>query len=128
MGAGVNVLLVKVSPATVLCLLVFAHALADYPLQGDFLARGKNRNAPIPGVPWWICLSAHAAIHAGLVGLCTGSLALGLAEFFIHSVIDLGKCDGGFGEGSRAFAIDQLLHIVCKVLWVIALVGLPFIP
>jgi hypothetical protein len=90
-GARVNVLLVQVSPATVFCLLVFGHALADYPLQGDFLARGKNRNAPIPGVPWWICLSAHAVIHAGLVGLCTGSLALGLAEFFIHSVIDLGS-------------------------------------
>lgn len=33
--------------------LVAGHALADYPLQGDFLARAKNRAAPIPGVPWF---------------------------------------------------------------------------
>jgi hypothetical protein len=123
----VNVILVQVSPATVFCLLVFAHALADYPLQGDFLARGKNRNAPIPGVPWWICLSAHAVIHAGLVGLCTGSLALGVAEFCLHWIIDLAKCDGAFSAGERAFVEDQLLHIMCKALWVVALVGLPFI-
>lgn len=33
--------------------LVAGHALADYPLQGDFLARAKNRTAPIAGFPWW---------------------------------------------------------------------------
>ena len=32
--------------------LMVGHALADYPLQGDFLAKAKNRTAPIPGVPW----------------------------------------------------------------------------
>jgi hypothetical protein len=29
-----------------LALLIFAHFLADYPLQGDFLAKGKNRGPP----------------------------------------------------------------------------------
>jgi hypothetical protein len=33
--------------------LIAGHALADYPLQGDFLSRAKNRSAPIPGFPWW---------------------------------------------------------------------------
>jgi hypothetical protein len=33
-------------------LLLVVHALCDYPLQGGFLARGKNEINPIPGVPW----------------------------------------------------------------------------
>jgi hypothetical protein len=31
--------------------LLVAHVLADYPLQGAFLARGKNHRNPIPGIP-----------------------------------------------------------------------------
>jgi hypothetical protein len=34
-------------------LLLVDHALADYPLQGDFLARAKNHTAPIPGISWY---------------------------------------------------------------------------
>jgi hypothetical protein len=40
--------------------LVAAHALCDYPLQGDFLARAKNRAAPIAGVPWYQDCQARA--------------------------------------------------------------------
>ena len=32
---------------TQIALLVAAHALADYPLQGEFLARAKNRFQPL---------------------------------------------------------------------------------
>lgn len=32
-----------------LFILIAGHALADYPLQGDFLAKGKNHKAPIAG-------------------------------------------------------------------------------
>lgn len=99
-----------------LALLIAGHALADYPLQGDFLARGKNHTAPIPGVPWWQAMWAHAAIHGGTVGLITGSLWLGLAEFAVHFAIDRGKCSGLYG-----FNADQALHIVCKVAWVAVL-------
>lgn len=91
------------------------HAVADYPLQGDFLARGKNHKAPLPGVPWYQCLVWHAMIHAGAVALATGSVALGLAEFFAHILIDFSKCQGWFG-----FNTDQALHIVCKIAWAIA--------
>jgi hypothetical protein len=98
--------------------LVVGHSVADYPLQGDFLARGKNHSAPLPGVPWLICLMAHAAIHAGAVALATGSVALGCAEFVIHCAIDYGKCDGRFG-----FVTDQILHVGCKVVWVVCAVG-----
>ncbi len=93
--------------------LIFGHFLADYPLQGDFLARGKNHKNPIPGVPWYQCLFAHAVIHGGVVGYITGHPMLGVAEFFAHGAIDWAKSEGIIG-----FNHDQALHIVCKILWV----------
>lgn len=98
---------------TLFALLLVGHALADYPLQGDFLARAKNRTAPIPGVPWYQALFAHAAIHGGFVGVITGSVWLGLAEFVIHAAIDDAKCRGWI-----SYNTDQALHIACKTLWV----------
>lgn len=95
-----------------LLLMLFWHALADYPLQGDFLAKAKNRSAPIPGVPWWQALTAHAAIHAGGVGIITGSAWLALAEFAAHFAIDDLKCRGRIG-----FNTDQALHVACKAAW-----------
>ena len=102
---------------TILFWLLVGHSIADYPLQGDFLARGKNHRAPLPGVPWWICLVNHAAIHAGAVAIATDSFGLALAEFFWHVVIDFSKSQGWFGEGEQAFTIDQALHVACKVVW-----------
>lgn len=99
--------------------LLVGHALADYPLQGDFLAKAKNRANPIPGVPWIHGLLPHAAIHGGFVGAITGSVWLGLAEFVVHCLIDDAKCTGKFGsDPARAFNIDQALHVACKVVWV----------
>lgn len=94
-------------------LLLVGHALADYPLQGDFLATAKNRTAPVRGVPWWQALSAHAAIHAGFVGVITGNVALGGAEFVAHFITDDLKC-----RGKISFNTDQLIHVFCKVAWV----------
>lgn len=104
-----------------LLLLFFVHALADYPLQGDFLARGKNHLAPLPGVPWWHCLIAHGAIHGGLTGIAvyavTGdsdlAMAIGVAETAIHSVVDHTKCNGEIDIHT-----DQAIHLLCKVGWV----------
>ena len=98
--------------------LIAAHAVCDYPLQGDFLAKAKNRLAPIPGVPWWQALGAHAAIHGGAVGLTTGVWWLGLLEFAAHFVIDDLKCSGRLGAGEKAFNLDQIGHLICKVVWV----------
>ena len=92
--------------------LVFAHMLADYPLQGDFLAKGKNRTEPIAGVPFAYPLAAHALIHGGFVGLATGSLWLALAETIIHAWVDDAKCRGRIG-----YHTDQAIHIACKVVW-----------
>jgi hypothetical protein len=93
--------------------LIVAHVVCDYPLQGDFLAKAKNRAAPLPGVPWWQALGAHAAIHGGGVWLVTGSIWLGLAETVAHAVIDDRKC-----SGRLTFNQDQALHVALKVLWV----------
>ena len=100
----------------ILALLMAAHALADYPLQGDFLSKAKNHTAPIPGVPWYQALAGHAAIHGGFVGIITGTLWLGLAEFVAHCVIDRAKC-----AGHISYNTDQSLHVACKVVWVAAL-------
>lgn len=100
-------------PIAMFAALVASHALCDYPLQGDFLAKGKNRTAPIPGIPWWQLLGAHAAIHGGAVGLITGIWWLGLLEFAAHFVIDDLKC-----RSRLTFSQDQALHLICKVAWV----------
>lgn len=105
--------------AAMFAALVAAHALCDYPLQGDFLTKAKNRAAPIPGVPWWQALGAHASIHGGAVGLITGVWWLGLLEFVAHFIVDDLKC-----RGNLTFNQDQALHILCKALWVAAAIAL----
>jgi hypothetical protein len=105
-----------------LALLVVAHALCDYPLQGDFLARAKNHRNPIPGVPWYQALAAHAIIHAGAVWLITGIPALGIAEFACHWSIDAWKSTRVSSDpdlNAHAYNVDQLLHVLCKLLWVV---------
>jgi hypothetical protein len=100
----------------ILFLLLVAHVLCDYPLQGDFLARGKNHKSPLPGVPWYQCLLAHALIQGGAVVIVTGIPLLGIAEVFLHAGIDYGKCAGRYG-----FNTDQLLHLGCKLVYVAVL-------
>lgn len=101
------------TPLEMLALLAFGHAVADYPLQGDFLAKAKSRVAPIPGVPWYQALAAHSAIHAGFVGIITGSFSLAAAEFVAHFIIDDQKC-----QGRLSYNADQALHLLCKLAWV----------
>jgi hypothetical protein len=98
--------------------LLAGHAVCDYPLQGDFLARAKNRTAPLPGVPWYQALGAHAIIHGGTVALLTGIPLLGLAEAAAHAFIDDLKCTGRIG-----FNADQALHVACKAAWAIVAVA-----
>ena len=105
--------------------LVIGHALADFPLQGDFLSRGKNRKGdPVkladgksgPETLWVYLMSAHCLIHAGFVWIITGSVVFALAEFILHWIIDAVKC-----EGRTSFATDQWLHIVTKAAYVAVL-------
>lgn len=94
--------------------LMFGHALADYALQTDFIARGKNWNTPIPGVPWYYIMAAHSLIHAGLVATITGSVTLGLVEFALHFGIDCLKCAGLINIHA-----DQGAHVACKAAYLL---------
>jgi hypothetical protein len=103
-----------------LFLLVVGHALADYPLQGDFLANGKNRNTAIGAIFWPHALFAHSVIHGGFVAIITGSVFLGILETAIHAVTDWLKC-----ENKISLRTDQAIHFACKVAWaVLATYGL----
>ena len=100
--------------------LLIAHALCDHPLQGEFVALRKNRHYRPEGddgeTIWPYCLSVHALIHGGGVWVVTGSPALGLVEFFLHWIIDFLKT-----ESITNIHIDQLLHVLCKVGYVVYL-------
>jgi hypothetical protein len=97
---------------TIFLALIAMHAVCDYPLQGEFLARAKNRFAPVAGFPWYQALGAHAIIHGGAVGFLTGIWWLGILEAVAHFVIDYQKCAGRTGLNT-----DQALHIACKAAW-----------
>lgn len=90
--------------------LIIGHYFADYVFQNDFIAKAKNHKLPIPGIPWWQLLVAHAAIHAGVVWYLTGNGYCAGAEFLLHTVIDYAKCDGKI-----TFNQDQVLHVLCKI-------------
>jgi hypothetical protein len=100
--------------------LIMGHAIADFALQSDSMAKGKNRNVTPtyipPGQklqicwPYWLC--AHGLIHGAMVTIVMGSVWLGLAEAVFHSAIDFGKCENCYGIHQ-----DQALHMVCKVFW-----------
>ena len=99
--------------------LIIGHALADYPLQGDFLAVHKNRHASKPGSPeypptlWLHCLLSHSLIHAGFVWLITGRTIFAVAEFVLHFILDAVKSERLIG-----YHTDQFLHALCKAAYV----------
>lgn len=104
-------------PAVVtFCLLLVGHFLADFPWQGEFMATRKNPNHPEGQDIWGWLLLGHSAIHGGFVLLITGSLLLALLETICHAAIDLLKC-----EGRISFHTDQILHIGCKLIWIVIL-------
>lgn len=104
------------------------HALGDFPLQGEFLSRAKNRGADLseffgsnqPQGIWFHALTAHSLIHAGGVWLVSGSVILAGIELILHWVIDFVKsCD------KTSFTVDQILHYACKMVYAILLVSFP---
>ena len=94
--------------------MLIGHAVADSPLQGDWLSKAKNPTlCLVPGETIWpLALLSHAAIHAGAVKLATGSWMLAGAELVAHTLIDYGKCRGVINYNQ-----DQSAHIACKLCW-----------
>ena len=107
-------LLLHQGPVAVFFAFVVVHALADFPLQGDYLAKHKVRSLAGMTPEWIVALTAHSVIHAGGVWLISGSPALATTELVLHCMIDLGK-----GEEKFGLIADQLLHLACKLLYVI---------
>lgn len=88
------------------------HLLADFPLQGEFLAKGKATNAYL--------MFAHCAIYAGVMWIgwiFWGLPAPGVAFLLIlysHWMIDWWKCNVVKPKDALTIGlwIDQALHII----------------
>ena len=95
-----------------LFLLFAGHFLADFPLQGEYLAKMKNRhNAPDvppgqkPTTVWFYALTAHAMIHGLVVFLITGRMDMMVVQFVSHWIADFMKCENITNPHS-----DQIIH------------------
>jgi len=103
---------------TALFWLLCGHALADFSLQTDAMARGKNRHNPITPpanqkvVPCWqYWMTAHALIHAGMVGLVLQSPVIGFVYGVTHWLTDYAKCEGWTNPHT-----DQAIHVLVLAL------------
>jgi len=97
------------------------HFTADFALQGDTMAREKNRNLKTDlqkHIPWWHWMLAHSFIHGLGVAVITQSAVLGAAEVACHFVTDFFKCEKKYGIN-----VDQGIHVLCKVLWLVIAFG-----
>jgi hypothetical protein len=99
-------------------LLLAAHFICDFVLQSEAMGLGKSRRRA-EGVqrgpdfpPWYAWLAAHAFTHGVAVFLITQSWQLGALETVLHASIDHLKC-----ERRISFALDQVLHLGCKLLY-----------
>ena len=112
-------------PFGLLFALLIGHALADFPLQQEFIAQAKNPKywksiKDAKGVEWIVVLGSHSLIHGGAVWILTGSLWLGVVETILHFLIDMLR-----NQERTSFLTDQLLHIGCKLAYMgIAAFGL----
>lgn len=99
--------------------LLCGHAVADFALQSQAMAKGKSRyykpDAILKGqkyIPCWMYwLSAHALIHGLAITLimpCGFAWKYGLVATGLHWVIDFIKCENWTNPH-----IDQLLHGLC---------------
>lgn len=92
--------------------LLFAHLLADYPLQGDFLAKMKGQRI--------LLMLTHCAIWTGCIvaaghfcGLPVNYGAISVA-FIVHYLVDEFKAHGGYGKADPLgwpLWCDQLIHV-----------------
>ena len=96
-------------------ILLFAHLLADYPLQGEFLATMKGKNP--------IILATHAGIWTGTVLIAAHLIgySVNLSDVFIlfivHAVADYMKARPllfykKLNPLTWGLAIDQSIHVV----------------
>jgi len=100
--------------------LLMMHALTDFSLQSDAMAKGKNRHKKPDYIPegqkltpcWIYWLSAHALISGGGVWIVTGKWWWGITETVLHWIFDFMKCDNKTNPHQ-----DQLLHIASRLIY-----------
>lgn len=102
--------------------LMFAHLLADYPLQGEFLANMKGKNL--------IVLVSHAGIWTGciavagyLLGFDVGYLDVSLL-FSVHCIADHLKASNKLWYKNMdalkgGLLSDQLIHVGQIILFIV---------
>lgn len=98
-------------------LLAMGHFVCDFVLQNDRMAVEKVRGSDVT-LDWRYWLSAHSATHGLAVALITGIPSLGLIEWICHFGIDYIK-----GKNRISLLQDQALHLCCKVVWALFVIG-----
>ena len=98
-------------------ILVSAHFLADFPLQGEWMA--KEKYSVFKTQLGTVALFAHAFIQALIVGIIAWLLGYDFYTFFLvvgvtHFLIDLGKIKGKYGV-----LTDQLLHYAVLIVLIL---------
>lgn len=102
-----------------LLILIFAHLLADYPLQGEFLATMKGKNM--------IVLVSHAGIWTGVIATAAHLIGIDINVFdvallfVVHAVADYFKAKPvGIYRKLDALRggllIDQTIHLAQIIL------------
>lgn len=104
-------------------IIFFAHLLADFPLQGSFLAEMKGRNTYL--------LVAHAGIWSGcvaiagyLIGFDVGFIDIFLL-FTVHAIADYLKASNKLWYKNTdplmgGLIIDQTIHVGQIFLFILA--------
>lgn len=98
-----------------LLVLIFSHLLADYPLQGEFLATTKGKNI--------ISLVSHAGIWTGAILTAVHLLGYGvnfndvIFLFAIHAIADYCKAKpvgiyGRLDALKGGLLLDQSIHML----------------
>jgi len=95
--------------------VILIHYIADYPLQGEFLALTKGKN--------WYSLFAHSIIYSLCMCLCfkiIGVFAIWklLVLLISHIVIDYKKANAKNKEKALTtyLYIDQSLHLIINMI------------
>lgn len=103
------------------CILLFAHLLADYPLQGEFLATMKGKNK--------IALLSHAGIWTGTILIAAHFIGYSVdlwdvfILFSVHAVADYLKAKPvGFYKKLNPLGLglwlDQSIHVLQIIIFI----------
>jgi hypothetical protein len=122
---------IAVAPLTAWMLaLAIKHVIADFFLQTNWMAQGKDRPTG-----WLVPLTVHCAIHgviatALIVAIQPRLWFIGVADFVVHFLVDRWKgfCVNTFSVTPHTpwfwwlIGIDQALHHLTNFAWALLLV------